>query len=65
MDVILALYAPQSHFQSIQWVDGLQRGANAPSDDFLSIGIQDERQVTEDIMTGIHPDDDIRNITDP
>ena len=65
VDVRYPFYTLQRHFKSLNRIDGLQRGADAPAYDFLGIGIQDERQVAEDIMPIIQPDGDVCDIAYP
>lgn len=53
MDINLPLYSFQRHFQSRQRTGILQCGTYAPTNDFLCVGVQDERKIAEDIMAVI------------
>ena len=60
-----ARYASQCHFQSFDRVCGVQSGPHTPSDNFLCVSVQYQRQIAEAIMFLIIPYGDIGDVADP
>ena len=65
VDVCHPLNTLESHPKRFYGVSHLKCRTDAPADDFLGIGIQDERQVAEDVCVFIKPYRDICDITNP
>ena len=64
-DIRYPFYVLQSHFKSRKRIGGLQRRTDTPADDLFGISVQDEGQVAEDVMPGVHPNGDVRDVAYP